>query len=92
MTAILAGGAVEAKRVVAPPQRPAAVTAPATPAPTPAPAAVNPSGGASLEGATPELVEGAKQDAALPETGAEASASGATGATGDDRRRRRGAG
>ena len=78
VTAIIAGGAVEAKRVVTHPQRPAAATAPAAPAPT----AVNPSGGASLEGATPELVEGAKQDAALPETGAEASASGATGAAG----------
>ena len=62
------------------PQRPAAVTAPVSrDAAAPAPAAVNPSGGASLEGATPELVEGAKQEAAPPETGAEASASGATG-------------
>jgi len=82
VTAIIAGGAVEAKRVVTHPQRPAAATAPASTGPAPAPAAVNPSGGASLAGATPELVEGAKQEAAPPETGVEASASAATGTTG----------
>jgi RNA polymerase sigma factor (sigma-70 family) len=79
VTAIIAGGAVEAKRVVSHPQRPAAVTAPA---PAPAPKAVNPSGGASLAGATPELVEGAKDEIPAPAAGAEASTAGPTGATG----------
>ena len=83
VTAILAGGAVEAKRVVtAPPER-AAVTQSAKPAPKPA---VNPTGGASLEGAPEKLVE-PPPPAAAPAPAAEASpapagATGATGATG----------
>ena len=85
VTAIIAGGAVEAKRVAAPEPVKPAVSAPA---PAPAPA-VNPSGGASLHGAPAALVEPAQQAADEAKGSAEASATdqaaepaGTTGATG----------
>ena len=85
VTAIIAGGAVEAKRVAAPEPVKPAVSAPAA-APTPA---VNPSGGASLQGAPPALVEPAQQAADEAKGSAAASAAdkpaepaGTTGATG----------
>jgi RNA polymerase sigma factor (sigma-70 family) len=85
VTAIIAGGAVEAKRVAAPEPVKPAVSAPAV-APVPA---VNPSGGASLHGAPPALVEPAQQAADEAKGSAAASATdqaaepaGTTGATG----------
>ncbi len=83
VTAILAGGAVEAKRVAAPEPVKPAVSAPAQVEHAPA---VNPTGGASLDGAAPELTEPARE--APPAKPAEAStadpaAKPATGATGE---------
>ncbi|HZO59873.1 MAG TPA: sigma-70 family RNA polymerase sigma factor [Solirubrobacterales bacterium] len=63
VTAVIAGGAVEAKRVAAPdPVKPAA-TAPAKVQQAPA---VNPTGGASLNGAPAELTEPAQAPAEKP--------------------------
>ena len=87
VTAVIAGGAVEAKRVAAPdPVRPA-VSAPAQVKQAPA---VNPTGGASLEGAPAELTAPAKEQAAEPpaqastapdETVPDTGATGEAGAT-----------
>jgi RNA polymerase sigma factor (sigma-70 family) len=87
VTAVIAGGAVEAKRVAAPePAKPAA----AAPAQVDqAPPAVNPTGGASLEGAAPELTKPAQQadqpkpvDASTAEPAATPDTAGTTGAEG----------
>ena len=83
VTAIIAGGAVEAKRVAAPDPVKPAVSAPAE---VQQPQA-NPTGGASLEGAPPELTEPAKDAAAdkpsAAASAAEPAAEPATGATGE---------
>ena len=86
VTAIIAGGAVEAKRVSAPDPAKPTVSAPAAAVPAPA---VNPSGGASLEGAPAALVEPAQQAADEAKGSAEASVTdqaadptGTTGASG----------
>ena len=83
VTAVIAGGAVEAKRVAAPdPVRPA-VSAPAQVQEVPA---VNPSGGASLEGAPATLTEPAQEAAAKPAEASTADADAApadTGVTGE---------
>jgi len=91
VTAVIAGGAVEAKRVAAPEPSKPAVSAPAQVQQSPP--AVNPTGGASLSGAPPELTEPAKEaaapkpvdaSAADPATKPDTGTTGETGATGAD--------
>ncbi len=87
VTAIIAGGAVEAKRVAAPDPVKPAISAPAQ---VQQAAPVNPTGGASLEGAPPELIEPAREAAAEkpvetstadPATAPDTGATGGAGAT-----------
>ena len=88
VTAVIAGGAVEAKRVAAPEPSKPAVSVPAQVQQAPPP--VNPTGGASLDGAPAELTKPAQEAAAPkpadastadPATTPDTGVTGETGAT-----------